>query len=182
MARIPPDPDVYGHGSHVASIAAGGSIAGAPDAAGIAPGAQLVDVRVLDENGIGQLSDVLAGIDWAIANRKAYNIRVLNLSLTSPTTGSFLNDPLCRAARAATSLGITVVAAAGNFGVTASGAELLGAMGAPAIEPSVITVGSANHHDTYSRARRDDQSLQLARTYPERLASTRSACGISTTC
>ena len=130
---------------------AGQSIAGAPDSTGLAPGATIVDLRVLDENGVGFLGDVLAAIDWAIANRKTYNIRVLNLSLSTPAAGSFLGDPLCRAVRAATSLGIVVVVAAGNSGQTVDGREVLGAMGSPAIEPSVITVGSANPHDTVSR-------------------------------
>jgi subtilisin family serine protease len=145
------NPDVYGHGTHVASIAAGQSIAGAPDATGLAPGATIVDLKVLDENGVGSLGDVLAAIDWAVANRKQYNIRVLNLSLSTPTAGSFVNDPLCKAVRAATSLGMVVVVAAGNSGQSAAGNEVFGAMGAPAIEPSVITVGSANAHDTLTR-------------------------------
>ena len=93
----------------------------------------------------------MPGIDWAIANRKQYNIRVLNLSLASPTVGSFLTDPLCRAARAASAMGIVVVVAAGNYGVTADGKEVLGAIGSPGNEPSVITVGSAHHHDTCTR-------------------------------
>ena len=145
------NPDVYGHGTHVASVAAGETIAGAPDAAGIAPWAKLYDVRVLDENGTGQMGDVLAGIDWAIANHKAYNIRVLNLSLATPTVGSFLSDPLCRAVRAASAMGIVVVVAAGNYGLTADGKEVLGVIGSPANEPSAITVGSVKHYDTLTR-------------------------------
>src|SRR4029453_18986088 len=93
------NPDVYGHGTHVASIAAGQSITGAPDATGLAPGATIVDLKVLDGNGVVQLGDVPAAIGWAIANRKTYNIRVLNLSLETQTGGSFLSDPLCRAVR-----------------------------------------------------------------------------------
>ncbi len=145
------NPDVYGHGTHVASIAGGQAIAGAPDSTGLAPGATIVDLRVLDEHGAGFLGDTLAAIDWAIANRKAYNIRIFNLSLSTPAAGSFLGDPLCRAVRAASSLGIVVVVAAGNSGQSVAGGEVLGAMGSPAIEPSVITVGSANPHDTVSR-------------------------------
>ncbi|MCC6867177.1 MAG: S8 family serine peptidase, partial [Burkholderiales bacterium] len=150
------NPDAYGHGTHVASVAAGQPINGAPDGGGVAPGALLLDLKVLDDRGVGQVSDVLAGIDWAIANRRAYNIRVLNLSLTTPTTGSFLDDPLARAARSASAMGIVVVVAAGNYGVTANGVEILGAIGSPANEPSVITVGSAHHHGTLARA---DESI-----------------------
>jgi hypothetical protein len=108
------NPDLYGHGTHVASVAGSQSF-GTLDSAGIAPGATLLDVRVLNEHGVGQLSDVLAGIDWAVANRKQYNIRVLNLSLSTPSVGSFLSDPLCRAVRAATSLGIVVGRGSGQL-------------------------------------------------------------------
>ena len=170
------NPDVYGHGTHVASIAAGQAVAGAPDATGLAPGATLVDLRVLDENGVGSLGDVLAAIDWAVANRKTYNIRVFNLSLTTPGSGSFLTDPLCKAVRAATSLGIVVVVAAGNFGLTADGKEILGLIGAPANEPTVITVGSA-HRTTRLRAetKRSTNSAPAGRPGPRQSTSTASA-------
>ena len=159
------NPDVYGHGTHVASVAAGQSIAGAPDAAGIVPGATLYDVRVLDENGIGQIGDVLAAIDWVIANRKAHNIRVMNLSLAAPTVGSFLTDPLCRAARAATAMGIVVVVAAGNYGLTANGSEVLGVIGAPANEPTRRSRSARRITTTRSRAptRRSTASARAGR-------------------
>src|SRR4030095_8207262 len=83
------DPDVYGHGTQVASIAAGRSITGGPESAGIALNANLYDVRVLDDTGVGQIGDVLAGIDWVIYHSKEYNIRVLNLSLAADSTESF---------------------------------------------------------------------------------------------
>ena len=55
-------------------------------------------------------------IDWVIYHAREYNIRVMNLSLASDSTETYLTDPLARAARAAVAAGITVVAAAGNFG------------------------------------------------------------------
>jgi serine protease AprX len=61
-----PVTDPYGHGTHVASVAGGRDLAQAIDTTGIAPGADLYDVRVLNYAGFGQLSDVLAGIDWVI--------------------------------------------------------------------------------------------------------------------
>lgn len=110
-------PDVYGHGSHVAAVAAGRAMAGAlTDTAGIAPGATIFDLRVLADDGTGRASDTLAAIDWVVANAKAYNIRVMNLSLASGSTESWQTDPLARAARAATAAGVVVVAAGGNFG------------------------------------------------------------------
>ena len=143
--------DVYGHGSHVASVAAGRGGFRTPDATGIAPNANLFDVKVLNDAGGGKMSDALAGIDWVLFHAREYNIRVLNLSLAANSTESFLTDPLCRAVRAASAAGITVVAAAGNFGKNLAGAEVYGSVGAPGNDPSVITVGSANPKATAVR-------------------------------
>src|SRR5262245_24390823 len=76
--------DAFGHGTHVAGIIAGnGAVASGITnlyTGGIAPGARLVNVRVLGANGTAQTSEVIAGINWVIANRSRYNIRVINLS------------------------------------------------------------------------------------------------------
>ena len=65
--------DPFGHGTHVAGIIGGNATAATrvtpAFAGGSAPGVQFIDVRVLGRNGIGYTSDVIAGIDWAIANR-----------------------------------------------------------------------------------------------------------------
>ena len=66
---------------------------------GIAPNANLIDVRVLDAHGLGQTSDVLAGIDWVIAHKTTHNIRVLNMSLGTAAVDSYAVDPLCLAVR-----------------------------------------------------------------------------------
>lgn len=124
-------PDAYGHGTHVASVAAGRGAYQSVDSTGVAPNANLYDVKVLDGNGYGQLSDVLAGIDWVIYHAREFNIRVINLSLASDSTESYLTDPLCRAVRSAVAAGIVVVAAAGNYGLTAGGVEQYGAVSAP---------------------------------------------------
>ncbi len=91
--------DFYGHGGHVAGVAAGRGAYQALDATGIAPSATLYDVKVLGNNGFGQLSDVLAGIDWVLHHAREYNIRVMNLSLAADSTESWQTDPLARAAR-----------------------------------------------------------------------------------
>ncbi len=72
--------DDEGHGTHVASTAAG---TGATYR-GIAPGARLLAVKVLDSEGIGYASDTVAGIEWCITNKSTYNIHVINLSLGIP--------------------------------------------------------------------------------------------------
>jgi serine protease AprX len=78
--------DVYGHGTHVAGIVSGspaGSVTNLYNG-GVAPGAKLINIRVLGADGSGLTSDVIAGIDWAIAHKDEYNIRVMNLSLGHP--------------------------------------------------------------------------------------------------
>jgi serine protease AprX len=148
--------DAYGHGTHVAGIIAGiGSAASSVTplyTGGIAPGANLVNVRVLGGDGIGLTSDVIAGIDWVIANRTKYNIRVINLSLGHPVTESFTTDPLCEAVADAVNAGIVVVAAAGNAGKSASGAMILGGIVSPGNSPLAITVGALNTHGTATRS------------------------------
>ena len=144
--------DPYGHGTHVAGIAAGRSTSRLPESNGLATNASLVDVKVLDGRGEGELSDVLAGIDWVIAHAKQHNIRVLNVSLAADSTESHLTDPLCQALRGAGAAGIVVVVAAGNYGKDAAGQERYGTITAPGNEPSVITVGSANTQATASRS------------------------------
>jgi len=90
--------DVFGHGTHVAGIIAGNASAAKYVTplynGGIAPGAQLVNVRVLGADGVGRTSDVIAGIEWAIARRAQYNIRVINLSLGHPVMEPAETDPL----------------------------------------------------------------------------------------
>ena len=144
--------DGYGHGTHVATIAAGRGGYNTTDTSGVAPGASLYDVRVLDAYGQGHISDALAGIDWVIYHAREYGIKVLNVSLASDSTESYVTDPLCRAVRSAVASGITVVVAAGNYGVNAAGQKMYGTIGSPGNEPAAITVGSANFHGGVSRS------------------------------
>ena len=68
------------------------------------------------QHGGGVISDVIAAFEWAIANRVAHNIRVINLSVGARVTESYETDPLTLAAKRAVDAGIVVVAAAGNLG------------------------------------------------------------------
>ena len=117
----------------------------------MAPNANLLNLRVLDSNGAGSVSNAIAAIDWAIANKDAYNIRVMNMSVGTAAQDSYKNDPLCLAARRAVNAGIVVVASAGNYGKDSDGNKIYGAINSPGIEPSVITVGAANTFGTDSR-------------------------------
>jgi len=119
---------------------------------GIAPGATLLVEKVLDASGQGYISNVIAAIDYAIANKDAFHIRVLNLSVAAGVYESYNSDPLTLAARRAVEAGIVVVSAAGNLGKDAQGQPQYGGIGAPGNAPWVITVGASTHNGTADRA------------------------------
>jgi len=126
--------DDQGHGTHCAGIAAGTG-GSASQFVGVAPGANLVGVKVLDRYGDGTYSDVLAGFDWCIENKDVYGIKVISMSLG----GGSNNDgttPLGLACDAAVDGGIVVCIAAGNDGNAT--------VGDPACAKKVITVGSVD--------------------------------------
>ncbi|MBI5247070.1 MAG: S8 family peptidase [Elusimicrobia bacterium] len=131
-ALDPNKPDAWaddqGHGSHVA-----GTIAGRRDGkgvVGVAPLVKLYAVKVLDADGNGGFSDVIAGIEWAAS----HGIKVANMSLGADE-GS---EALKRAVTAAAKNGLTIVAAAGNSG---------SAVGFPASYPETIAVAASDNKD-----------------------------------
>ena len=144
--------DDYGHGTHVAGIIAGDGHDSEGKRRGIAPGAHLLVEKVLDASGQGYISTVIAAIDYAIANKDALNIRVLNLSVAAGVYESYTTDPLTLAARRAVEAGIVVVSAAGNLGKSAEGLPQYGGISAPGNAPWVITVGASSHNGTVNRA------------------------------
>ena len=99
---------------------------------------------MLDSYGVGQVSNVIKAVNWAIQNKKTYNIRVMNLSLGAAPSQSYKTDPLCQAVAKAVDAGIVVVVAAGNWGKDASGNPIFGGILSPANSPRVITVGATN--------------------------------------
>jgi len=137
--------DSFGHGTHIAGLIAGnGTNRPATDPLsgkyiGVAPEANLIDVKIADENGDATVLDVIDGLQFAVDHRADYNIRVVNLSLKSTSAESYRTDPLDAAAEAAWNSGIVVVAAAGNGG---SGSDSVSY--APANDPYVITVGAVD--------------------------------------
>jgi subtilisin family serine protease len=135
--------DDYGHGTHVAGILAGNGTDSQGEWTGMAPGANLVALKVLDENGDGYVSDVIDAIEYAIAHRAELNIRVMNVSVAAEPTESYMTDPLTLAAWRAVDAGIVVVAAAGNLGRDAAGNTLYGRITAPGNAPWVLTVGAS---------------------------------------
>ncbi|MCT8139173.1 S8 family peptidase [Anaerobacillus sp. CMMVII] len=131
--------DDNGHGTHVAGCAAGNGISSGGTYLGPAPDANIIGVKVLNDQGSGSISTVIAGIDWVIENRDRYRIRIINLSLGTRPTTSYRNDPLTQACRKAWRNGIVVVASAGNTGPN-------GSIVTPGIEPSIITVGASDNN------------------------------------
>ena len=152
--------DPFGHGTHIAGLMAGNASAASGVTklytGGIAPGAHLIDVRVLGADGIGLTSDVIDAIDWVIANRKTWNIRIINLSLGHAVMESASTDPLCEAVKRAVDAGIVVIASAGNRGKTDTGQPILGGITSPGNSPHAITVGALN---TWSTVERSDDSV-----------------------
>ena len=132
---------------------------------GIAPGAKLVNVRVLGADGTGLTSDVIAGIDWVIANRARYNIRVINLSLGHPVIEPCATDPLCQAVAAGRA---TPASSSSPRPATrarrADGAPVLGGITSPGNSPFAITVGALNTKGTVDRTDDTRGDLQLARS------------------
>ena len=129
--------DGRGHGTFVAGVAAGS----APGYAGAAPGANIVMLDVMDDSGMARTSDVIAAAEWIYQHKDEKNIRVANFSLHSTVPSNFTNDPLDRAVEKLWFAGVTVVAAAGNYG-TPDGPS--GVMFAPGNDPFVITVGAVD--------------------------------------
>jgi serine protease AprX len=147
--------DTYGHGTHVAGIIAGNGSnrpAGDPLAGayiGIAPEADIVAVKVSDDTGNATLLDVINGLQFVVDRKSEFNIRVVNLSLSSDTPQSYKTDPLDAAVESAWLKGIVVVAAAGNRGTAADAAHY-----APGNDPYAITVGALDEQGT--KDQRDD--------------------------
>ncbi len=147
--------DAYGHGTHIAGLIAGDGLSSSGPLysqtfKGIAPGAQIVNLRVLDANGSATDSTVIAAISQAISLKTRYNIRVINLSLGHAVYESYKLDPLCVAVEKAWKNGIVVVVAAGNNGryLPTSG---YATVTSPGNDPYVLTVGSMKPMGTPQR-------------------------------
>src|ERR1700726_4171793 len=147
--------DQYGHGTHIAGLIAGDGLTSTGPLftktfKGIAPGAKIVNLRVLDQNGASTDSVVIAAINQAIALKSTYNIRVINLSLGRAVYESYKLDPLCQAVETAWQNGIVVVVAAGNNG-RYQPTNGYATVTAPGNDPYVITVGAMKPMGTPTR-------------------------------
>lgn len=132
--------DDNGHGTHVAGIACGNGTNSNGLYCGIAYESNLIGVKILDKEGKGNTSKVLAGIQWIVDNKDKYNIRIANLSIGSPGSNSL--DPLVKAVNAAWDCGIIMTIAAGNNGPKNS------SITSPGISKKAITVGSSDDSES----------------------------------
>ena len=133
--------DENGHGTHIAGIIRD-----------IAPGAHIVSLKAMGADGSGLTSNVIAAIEWAIENRRAWNIKIINVSLGHPVMASVQDDPLCQAVQRATDAGMLVTVAAGNVGKLADGTPVVGGISSPGNSPAALTVGALNTRQTAARS------------------------------
>ena len=133
--------DLEGHGTMVAGVLAGQS----PSYPGVAQNAPIVSVRTADASGQSMTSDVIAAADWILANKAKYNVKVANFSMAGASPTTFRFDPLDKAVEKLWFSGVTVVAAAGNFGTGLGSVDM---SMAPGNDPFVITVGAVDQHMT----------------------------------
>jgi len=104
--------DRHGHGTHCAGIIAGTGEASSGRYKGVAPGALLMNARILDSEGNGDLSDLIAGIEWAVDN----GADVISISVGGSYPGDVQSKPECMTVDAAMDAGVVVCIAAGNSG------------------------------------------------------------------
>ncbi|WP_250160125.1 S8 family peptidase [Caloranaerobacter azorensis] len=134
--------DDNGHGTHVSGIIASNGYSSKGKYAGIAPECNILGVKALDSSGSGSTSDIVAAIEWVIKTKNVYNTKIINLSLGSPPTNPYYEDPLVKAVEEAVKSGLTVVVAAGNSGPAKE--TIL----SPGNSKKVITVGAVDDNKT----------------------------------
>jgi serine protease AprX len=136
--------DVFGHGTHVAGIIGGSGRNSDGLYSGVAPDANIISLKISDENGMAYESDTVAALQWALENQKRYNIRIVNLSIQSAVEQSYHTSPMAAAAEILWFNGIVVVAATGND----TGGSFSPLNAPPGNDPFIITVGAADEQGT----------------------------------
>ena len=134
--------DDNGHGTHCAGILAGSGYSSKGRFKGIAPEANILSIKVLDENGNGNTSDILSTVQWIIESKEVYKTKIINFSLGAIAQYKERRDPLVKAANRAIEEDLIVVAAVGNSG------PMHNTILSPATSRYVISVGSVNDRGT----------------------------------
>jgi len=144
--------DDYGHGTHVAGVIQAKDDKSDARYRSVGHGAKLIGMKVLAGDGSGYTSTVIDAIDFAIANKSALKIDVINLSLGHPILEPAATDPLVQAVERAVAAGIVVVVAAGNEGMNRTTGEVgYAGITSPGNAPSAITVGAVDTNKTITR-------------------------------
>lgn len=128
--------DEYGHGTHVAGIAAGSGVKSNGEISGIAPEAELVGLRITT------VAEAIKALQWCVENKDALNLKVINMSLGEVARRGHKFDPWALAVEKATEAGLVVCVAAGNEGPNP------GSISTPGIHPGAITVGAYDSKGT----------------------------------
>ena len=135
--------DGFGHGTFMAGLIAGSGAASGGAYRGVAPAADLVDVKVAHADGGTDLITVLRGLQWVADN--ARNVDVLNLSLSSYSPLPYQIDPLTQGLESLWRRGIVVVVPSGNDGPDA------GTVTSPGTDPTLLTAGGLDEQGTAAR-------------------------------
>jgi len=131
--------DDNGHGTHIAGIALGDGRSSDGKCVGMAPGAHLIPVKVLDWRGSGTVDQVLAGVEYLLSKQQELKIRVVNISMGAfDEEGMDENTTLVRGVERLWDAGMVVLAAAGNNG---PGPQTIAT---PGISRKLITVGCSD--------------------------------------
>lgn len=131
--------DDNGHGTHILGIAAGDGRRSGGKYRGVAPGAHLLVIKVLDSRGNGDVRHVLRGVEYLLKNHRKYGIRVVNISMGGfGTEGMGEDSELVRGVERLWDAGLVVLAAAGN-----NGPEPM-SIATPGISRKLITVGCSD--------------------------------------
>lgn len=128
--------DEYGHGTHVAGLAAGTGVKSNGEIVGIAPEAELVGLRITT------VAEAIKALQWCVENKDAMNLKVVNMSLGEVARRGHKFDPWALAVQKATEAGLVVCVAAGNEGPNP------GSISTPGIYPGAITVGAYDSKGT----------------------------------
>jgi serine protease AprX len=138
--------DKGGHGTHVAGIVAGTGQQSGGAYEGVAPAARVLMVKVTDDQGSATYASMIRGLAWVVANARAYDIKVANMSLGATPVGGYAADPLDAAVEMAWLRGVTVVVSAGNAGPGPATVTV------PGNDPYVVTVGAFDDNQTAAAA------------------------------
>ena len=142
-------PDVASwHGMMTSVVAAGNGSLSNGFYRGIAPGADVVLVKLARTGRISE-QDIQDGLEWVLEHRERYNIRIVNISAGGDFEQSYLHDPLSQTVEECAAKGIVVVCAVGNAGHLPNHPVF-----PPASAPSTIAVGGLDDHDSINRAKR----------------------------